>query len=163
MIASTSCSPKRSGSRLALSVLAALVAVVGCQKSAPTEIPAASSQTISPRAMLRQMADAYKNCTSYEDAGELHIVPEGGAEEEPQPFAVALERPEKARIHSLGAMVVADGSKLRACTPSLEDQVLVARTVRLADTGRFFRRLDARAIDARATPGRVAAVATAAR
>ena len=75
--------------------------------------------------MLRQMADAYQNCTSYEDAGELHIVPDGGAEEEPQPFAVALERPNKARIHSLGAMVVADGAKLRACTPSLEDQVLV--------------------------------------
>ena len=48
---------------------------------------------------LRQMADAFRSCTSYEDAGELHIVPEGGAEEEPQPFAVAFERPNRARIH----------------------------------------------------------------
>jgi len=125
MIASTSCAPVRTGSRLGLIVLAVLASIAGCEKTAPTETPAASSQAISPRAMLRQMADAYKGCTSYEDAGELHIVPDGGAEEEPQPFAVALERPNKARIHSLGAMVVADGSKLRACTPSLEDQVLV--------------------------------------
>lgn len=125
MIASTSFAPACSGSRLTLLALSVMVSFAGCQKSAPTEITAAPSATISPREMLRQMADAYQNCTSYEDAGELHIVPEGGAEEEPQPFAVALERPGKARIHSLGAMVVADGARLRACTPSLEDQVLV--------------------------------------
>src|SRR6187455_3501624 len=96
MIASTSCAPVRTGSRLGLIVLAVLASIAGCEKTAPTETPAASSQAISPRAMLRQMADAYKGCTSYEDAGELHIVPDGGAEEEPQPFAVALERPNKA-------------------------------------------------------------------
>ncbi len=125
MIASTPFASARFGSRLALLVLAALLSIAGCQKSAPPNTASAPSQAISPREMLRQMADAYKSCTSYEDAGELHIVPEGGAEEEPQPFAVALERPSKARIHSLSAMVVADGDKLRASTPSLEDQVLV--------------------------------------
>ena len=56
-----------------------------------------------------RMVDAYRPAKSYQDAGELHIVPDGGAEDEPQPFAVALERPNKVRIHSLGAMVVADG------------------------------------------------------
>lgn len=105
--------------------LVALAATFGCQKSSTSPADNALETPKSPREVLRQMADVYRGAQSYEDAGELHIVAENGAEDEPKPFAVALARPNKVRVHSLGAMVVADGSKFRAATPSMAEQVFV--------------------------------------
>lgn len=108
--------------QLAMGIVLGLVAVSGCQRGG--EGPATAKSSQSPAEMLRQMAEVYRAAKTYEDVGELHIVPDEGAEEQPQPFAVAFERSNKVRIHSLAAIVVADGQKLRAFTPSLGDQVL---------------------------------------
>lgn len=112
------CNPRR---RAATWFLLVLVVVCGCQRG---EMSGPSSTVLSPVDLLRQMAKVYRSSATYEDVGELHIVPDRGSEEQPQPFAVAFERPGKVRIHSLAAIVVADGQKLRAFTPSLGEQVL---------------------------------------
>lgn len=98
-----------------------LLAAAGCQRSADSTTSAGRE---SAPEILRQMAEVYRSAKTYEDVGELHILPNEGAEEQPQPFAVAFERPGKVRIHSLGAIAVADGTKLHAFTPSLGEQVL---------------------------------------
>ncbi len=118
---------------LALSVGAMLVAGTGCQDRSTSHESSttATSSDASGAAgkLLAEMVDAYKTATSYEDAGELHILAEGdgGQTEEspPIPFSVAFERPNRIRVHSLQASVVGDGQQLRATAESLSDQVLV--------------------------------------
>jgi thiol-disulfide isomerase/thioredoxin len=84
---------------------------------------------IDPAKLLAEMAATYKQAQSYQDAGELRITveTEGGDKQASPvyPFSVAFERPNKIRIHSLQASVVADGKLLRASAESLEGQVLV--------------------------------------
>jgi thiol-disulfide isomerase/thioredoxin/outer membrane lipoprotein-sorting protein len=124
MILVPACPLSRQGSHWMIFALAALLIAAGCQEQHDSQ-PQATIEPQSPRQMLEQMADAYRTARSYQDAGELHIVADGAAAEEPRPFAVALERPNKARIHSLGAIVVADGKKFYAVAPSLDEQILV--------------------------------------
>jgi thiol-disulfide isomerase/thioredoxin/outer membrane lipoprotein-sorting protein len=93
----------------------------GCTQSTST---ANTGESLGPRALLRQMVETYRTATSYEDVGELHILPQNAQQDDAHPFAVAFERPNKIRVHSLGAMIVADGQNLRAVAPSLDEQVL---------------------------------------
>ena len=99
------------------------------EKTASREEAPATAEETDPEKLLEQMVKVYKAAASYEDAGELflRVEAEGGQKEEsrPIPFSVAFERPNKVRIHSLDASVIADGDKLRALTQSLEDEVLV--------------------------------------
>jgi thiol-disulfide isomerase/thioredoxin len=110
--------------RSAILVMGMALAATGCQQrtSAPAQHEATSQ---SPRQILEQLAATYRAAQTYQDAGELHIVPEGAAETNPQPFAVALERPARTRVHSLGAIIVCDGENFRAVAPSLDEQLLV--------------------------------------
>jgi thiol-disulfide isomerase/thioredoxin len=119
---------------VALWAMALLAATIGCQQKS-TSSPQSSSGVATSAAsgdagtQLQEMVDAYKSANSYEDAAELHIAAEGDGgqmeESPPIPFSVAFERPNKIRIHSLGASVVGDGQQLRATADSLNDQVLV--------------------------------------
>jgi thiol-disulfide isomerase/thioredoxin len=99
------------------------------EKTASHEQAAPAVDETDPVKLLEQMVNVYQKATSYEDAGELFLTieGEGGQKDEsrPIPFSLAFERPNKVRIHSLDASVVADGDKLRATTQSLEDEVLV--------------------------------------
>ncbi len=110
---------------LAATVLTVALSGFGCQQRPAVEAESATSASQSPLEILRQMAETYRDAKSYEDVGELHVESSGSREDEPKPFAVALERPNKIRVHSLAAMVVADGQEFRACTPSLDEQVFV--------------------------------------
>jgi thiol-disulfide isomerase/thioredoxin len=144
-------SGRLSQSSIELLVLMALVAgTLGCDASAklpPALVPAsadssaaekgdeASSKTATsskaegdPAKLLADMAAGYKQAKSYQDAGELRlavVTAEGERQASPvYPFSVAFQRPNKIRIHSLQASLVADGEYLRASAESLEGQVL---------------------------------------
>ena len=116
-----------------LPVLGALMlmpAHSGCQQeTAGHAATAAPDVTLPADELLRQLAEKYQTIKTYEDAGELHLRIEerdGQKQESPPiPFSVAFERPNKIRIHSLQASIVADGEQLRASADSLENQVLV--------------------------------------
>ncbi len=103
---------------------ATLLPGVGCQRSSP---PPATAET-NTRGWLAEVVANYRKAKSYEDAGELHmsVKSDNGEQEEstPIPFSVAFERPNKIRIHSLQASIVADGRTLRASIDPLEGQVL---------------------------------------
>jgi thiol-disulfide isomerase/thioredoxin len=122
-----------------LAALAVLVATVGCgqgSKKLPTasvsggsETPAspAASQKVDPAELLQQMVAVYREAPAYEDAGELVIAAESNGEKQRSPvipFSVAFERPNKIRVHSLEASIVANGEKLQASADSLAGQVL---------------------------------------
>lgn len=109
--------------------------VAGCGQ--PTSSREEGHKPASPREILSRMAEVYREAKTYQDAGELHVVAPGGAEDAPQPFAVAVERPNKARIHSLGAIVVSDGKQFRAIAPSLDDQILVRPSAAQLSLGDF--------------------------
>src|SRR5689334_12216475 len=106
-----------------LTAMAAFLVIAGCGQQTSTREEA--HKPASPREILSRLADTYSRAKTYQDAGELHVVAPGAAEDAPQPFAVAVERPNKARIHALGAIVVSDGEQFRAIAPSLDDQILV--------------------------------------
>ena len=130
--------PKARLATLALALASVyLAAVAGCQRP-ETELPVAAinAQPVSAKtkpadaaAVLRELAATYQKAKTYEDAGALRVTaesPDGQKQQSPpMPFSVALERPNKIRVHSLQASVVADGSKLYASSDSLENQVLV--------------------------------------
>ena len=108
----------------ALVALALPIVIAGCQQPAPPPVTA----TDNADSWLEEVLAHYKKAASYEDAGELHVTFQA-AEGEPEesdalPFSVALERPNKLRVHSLRASIVADGRQLRASIMPLEGQVL---------------------------------------
>jgi thiol-disulfide isomerase/thioredoxin len=129
-----------------VTVLAGLAAVAtssGCGKS-NTELPTANvpgsdkideaaagtvPSDVDPRKLLAEMVAAYQQAQSYEDAGELlmnYVDPSGQSHVSPViPFSVALERPNKIRIHSLQASILGSGERLYASIDSLSGQVLV--------------------------------------
>jgi len=127
---------------LAACALAWMATLTGCQPGAssaqPTEEAAAPEtkteavEIIDPKKILADLVKLYKNATSYEDAGELHLRVEGEEgqkqESQPIPFTVAFERPNKLRVHSLFASLVDDGKQLRASTDTIENQVLAIPT-----------------------------------
>ncbi|MGD9724237.1 MAG: redoxin domain-containing protein [Pirellulales bacterium] len=101
------------------------------RQTASQAAPAGTEGTIpnlDVTALLNEMVETYRNANTYQDAGELHIdvVYQGGEKESSGaiPFSVAFERPNKIRVHSLAASVVADGQLLRASVNALEGQVL---------------------------------------
>jgi thiol-disulfide isomerase/thioredoxin/outer membrane lipoprotein-sorting protein len=106
-----------------LTAMAVFLVTAGCGQQTSTREK--GHKPASPREILSRLADTYSQAKTYQDAGELHVVAPGGAEDAPQPFAVAVERPNKARIHALGAIVVSNGEQFRAVAPSLDDQILV--------------------------------------
>ena len=130
----------------ALAVLLAIGTSVGCgtsdTKIPPANLPGADASAsstatdargvpanVDPAKLLAEMVATYRQAKSYQDAGELHIdVDTGGGRMEKSPiipFSVAFERPNKIRIHSLNASIVADGRKLYGSVTSLSRQVLV--------------------------------------
>ena len=114
---------RRGGGAVVCLMLAAALAIAGCQHSSP---PADTADNA--RSWLDEVVSNYEKASSYEDAGELHLVVqgEGGEQEESPaiPFSVAFKHPNKVHIHVLQANVVADGTTLRASVAPLEGQVL---------------------------------------
>lgn len=113
-----------------------LLIALGCQKqSAPT----AQKASTSPRQRLAQLADRYQQAQTYQDAGELRFLVEGAPENEFRslPFSVAIERPNKIRIHALDTMSVADGELFRSIVKSLPGQVLVHSCPEKLNPGTF--------------------------
>lgn len=115
-----------------------LLAAVGCQRTADSAHDEASAETLNPRERLAALADRYQHAQTYQDAGELRFLVEGAPEDEFRslPFSVALERPNRIRVHALDTTSVADGKLLRAIVQSLPGQVLVESCparLRLAD------------------------------
>ncbi len=110
----------------AISTAILVLAAVGCQQGSSTS-GKDSDQEPSPRQRLAELADRYQNAKTYQDAGELHFLVEGAPENEFRslPFSVAIERPNKIRIHALDTMSVADGELLRSVVESLPGQALV--------------------------------------
>lgn len=112
-----------------ISVLSCLSA--GCQNTSADSAAGASAKSAKSAdaaTVLKEMAAAYRDATSYEDAGELHLSAAHAGEEkqetQPLPFSVAYQRPNKIRAQSLQASVVADGTKFHAFIDSLEGQML---------------------------------------
>jgi thiol-disulfide isomerase/thioredoxin/outer membrane lipoprotein-sorting protein len=116
---------------------AMLLTTSGCQETAaapPATKPKAAAKTSSndnadASKLLASVAEKYKTAKSYEDAGIIRIAVESEAGEKqqspPMPFSVAFERPNKIRVHSLEASLVANGKKLYGSSDSLENEVLV--------------------------------------
>jgi thiol-disulfide isomerase/thioredoxin/outer membrane lipoprotein-sorting protein len=128
-----------------------LVSSIGCQRGATDVPPAAikaqpvsakSKPTADAATLLRDLAAKYQKAKSYEDAGTLRVsaeTPDGQKQQSPpMPFSVAFERPDKIRVHSMQASVVADGSKLFASSDSLENQVLVQPCPQTLTVSRVF-------------------------
>ncbi|HEX3727630.1 MAG TPA: redoxin domain-containing protein [Pirellulales bacterium] len=88
----------------------------------------AHAKDADPAALLQQLAGTYQKAATYEDAGELYVEVETATGEkqhsQPMPFSVAFVRPDKVRVQSLQATIVADGQKLYATSDGLEDEVL---------------------------------------
>ncbi|MEX0979044.1 MAG: TlpA disulfide reductase family protein [Pirellulales bacterium] len=108
-------------------LMASLVlAAVGCQQNSGTTQTDAREEP-SPQKRLAELADRYQQASTYQDAGELRFLVDGAPEDEFRsiPFSVAIERPNKIRIHALDTMSVADGQLLRSIVQSLPGQVLV--------------------------------------
>ena len=108
--------------------IVALFSSVGCQEKASSHTEVADEKLAqSPRGLLQQMAEAYRNANSYEDVGELRFLVDDAPADEFRslPFSVSFQRPNKIRIHALDATLVADGQHLRAMVHSLPGQVLV--------------------------------------
>ena len=102
------------------------------QSAAVSDEPAADKSApadVDPQQLLSETIATYQRAKSYEDAGELHIDyvdPEGQSHASPViPFSVALERPNKIRVHALQASIVGTGEKLYASIDSLRGQVMV--------------------------------------
>ncbi len=82
--------------------------------SAKTSDNQASDKTApkDARGLLEQMAKVYSEAASYADSGEFHILTEeqGRVQKTPAiPYSVTLVRPNKLRLHVMGASVVCDG------------------------------------------------------
>lgn len=121
---------RRSRSGLVFTLPALLLSNFGCQRDAASPVAAIrGADPQSAASLLEQMVEKYQKLSSYEDAGELHLMledPDGQKQESPPiPFSVALERPNKIRVHSLQASIVTDGKQLRATAETLENQVLL--------------------------------------
>jgi thiol-disulfide isomerase/thioredoxin len=120
----------RSGLFITFAMLVLLATIAGCQQTSTEAVPEAKTAGKSADAatLLKQMTAAYRDATSYEDAGELHLsIAESGEqpqETQPLPFSVALDRPNKIRAQSLQGTVVANGEKLIAYIDPLEGQML---------------------------------------
>jgi thiol-disulfide isomerase/thioredoxin len=112
----------KAAARFAL-LLAAGLALAGCQRSTP---PASLNAPQSPRQRIDALAARYAQAKTYQDAGELRFLVEGAPEDEFRsiPFSVALERPNRIRLHVLDTTTVADGQLLRSMVQSLSGQVL---------------------------------------
>ncbi len=117
-------------SRLALLVLVlgiALTVTTGCGNSDTAPKLSISAGSKSPRERLDELAARYRNAATYQDAGELRFLVDGAPEDEFRslPFSVALERPDRVRIHALDTTSVSDGKRLTSMVQSLPGQVLV--------------------------------------
>jgi len=86
----------------------------------PADMPTDAEQ------LLRRVAAAYQQATSYADAGRAHMVAviDGEKNEETVNFSVTLGRPDRLRIEAYGAKIVCDGERFRAAIEDLPGQVL---------------------------------------
>jgi len=86
----------------------------------PADMPTDAEQ------LLRRVAAAYEQATSYADAGRAHMVAviDGVKNEETVNFSVTLKRPDRLRIEAYGAKIVCDGERFRAAIEDLPGQVL---------------------------------------
>jgi thiol-disulfide isomerase/thioredoxin len=107
-------------------LVAGLVLAVGCQQNSGTTQTDAHEEP-SPQKRLAELVDRYQRTATYQDAGELRFLVDGAPQDEFRsiPFSVAIERPNKIRIHALDTMSVADGQRLQSIVQSLPGQVLV--------------------------------------
>jgi len=90
------------------------------QPGLPRDMPADAE------ALLRRVATAYQQATSYADAGQAYMVAviDGVKNEERINFSVTLRRPNRLRIEAHGAKIVCDGERFRAAIEDLPNQVL---------------------------------------
>lgn len=77
--------------------------------------------------VLNRMVEAYRNASSYVDAGSVRLTGKiaGKDIEQTMDFSVAMERPDKIRIQSYLGIAVCNGKNLYGGVQSLPDQVLV--------------------------------------
>jgi peroxiredoxin len=94
------------------------------QAAADPTLPA--DMPTNPEDLLRRVATAYQQATSYADAGHAHMVAviDGVKNEERVNFSVTLRRPNRLRIEVTGAKIVCDGERFRAAIEDLPGQVL---------------------------------------
>ena len=127
-------------------VLAAVLLAVGCSKPSepskeklaeleaaarradeapPAEEPEAKPKT--GREVLDRMVAVYRKASSYADAGTVRLLAEAEEQKIDQKanFSVSLVRPNKVRLQAYQAMLVCDGTKLRAAIDDVPGQVLV--------------------------------------
>lgn len=110
---------------VAVALASSLFVGCGTSSSAPKLSIAANGK--SPRERLDELAARYRDAKTYQDAGELRFLVDGAPEEEFRslPFSVAMQQPNRVRIHALDTTTVADGERLTSVVQSLPGQVLV--------------------------------------
>lgn len=113
--------------RASILTLFGLLAVLsGCQKQSAPAPGSLTTETRSPKTRLAELAKAYQEAKTYQDAGELRFLVDGAPEEEFRtiPFSVAFERPNRLRLHVMDTTSVADGERFLSMVQSLPGQVL---------------------------------------
>ena len=94
----------------------------------PEEEKPDESKATSGREVLNRMIIAYRQASSYADAGAVHLVAEAGGQkiiDDTWNFSLTLVRPNKIRLQAYQAMLVCDGKKLYGSMENQPGQVLV--------------------------------------
>ncbi len=101
---------------------------LGEQRAPSTQPASAADKKLTANEILHQMAEAYQKAQSYADTGKIRLEAESGGEkfiDEVIPLSVAMERPNKLRMHAYQAMMVCDGRQIHAALDSIPRQVLI--------------------------------------
>lgn len=131
LAATTGCADSAAKSSAGKSSEEKATATVASDKPGAKQTTTAASEDDKADAakLLADLVARYQGAKSYEDAGELRLAvvsQRGEKQGSPAiPFSAAFERPNKIRVHSLEASLVADGKEVQASADSLEGQVLV--------------------------------------
>jgi thiol-disulfide isomerase/thioredoxin len=96
------------------------------QQTSSTKRPKWSDPPATAEDVLKRMATAYQNASSYHDNGRVRMTFErdGQTFDDSANFAVSLVRPNRIRMQVYKATVVCDGTTMRAKISELPDQVL---------------------------------------
>ena len=116
----------------------------------PEETPQDETKATSGREVFNRMIIAYREATTYADAGEVRLTVEADGEtihDETANYSLTLEDPNKIRVQAHQAMLVCNGKNLYASIEDLPDQVLVRRApIRISMKTLYFDRILAMAL-----------------